>query len=98
VAYVFSPAAARRYLRNRGVCWHRWRSAAGGLAQIDVVVGWWAKRHLVPVWFPTPSLVQHIGEVSTLWLNCRAEGPRAASLFVGTPRPDAPPNGGVPPA
>jgi hypothetical protein len=92
VAFVFSPEAARRYLRDRRVCQHRWRSAAGGLRQIDVLIGWWARRRFVPVWYPTPSLVQHIGEVSTLWLNCRADGPRAASQVVGaSPPPEAPP-------
>jgi hypothetical protein len=98
VAFVFSPAAARRYLRDRRVCRHRWRSAADGLRQIDVLLGRWAWRRFVPVWYPTPSLVQHIGEVSTLWLSCRAAGPRAASQVVGTPRPEAPPSGGVYPA
>jgi hypothetical protein len=97
-AYIFSRAVAQRYLADRRVCRHRWRSARGGLTQIDVVLGRWAWWRRIPVWFPTPSLVQHIGDVSTLWLGSRAAGPRAASLFAGAPRPDAPPNGGVPPA
>ena len=57
--------------------------AADSLTQIDTVIGWWARRRRVPFWFPTPSLVQHIGETSTLWAGCDASGPRAASLFVG---------------
>ncbi|HEX4591801.1 MAG TPA: hypothetical protein VH120_17825, partial [Gemmataceae bacterium] len=81
-AFVFSPEAARRYLRDRRVCQHRWRSAAGGLTQIDVLLGWWAWWRRVPIWLPTPSLIQHVGEVSTIWLDCQTVGPRAANLFV----------------
>jgi hypothetical protein len=82
-AVVFSPPAAKKYLRSRRICRHRWRSAQGGLAQIDVLLGRWAFLRRVPIWFPTPSLVQHLGEVSTLWSDCRVVGPRAASLFLG---------------
>jgi len=83
LALVFPRATARAYLRDRPVCQHRWRSRAGGLAQIDVVIGRWARRRRLPFWFPTPSLVQHIGRTSTLWADCPAAGPRAASLFAG---------------
>src|SRR5205823_4405816 len=83
-AFVFSRDAAQRYLRDRHICQHRWRSARGGLTQIDVLLGWWACRRRVPVWFPTPSLVQHVGDVSTLWLDNSTVGPRAASLLLAT--------------
>jgi hypothetical protein len=83
LALVFPRATVQAYLRDRGVCQHRWRSGAGGLSQIDVVIGWWARRRRIPFWFPTPSLVQHIGETSTLWADSPATGPRAASLFAG---------------
>ena len=81
-AFVFSPEAVKRYLRNRHICRHRWRSVRDGLTQIDVLLGWWAWWYRVPVWFPTPSLVQHVGQVSTLWLDNRTVGRRAANLFV----------------
>jgi hypothetical protein len=84
-AFLFSPAAARRYLRSRRVCQHRWRSAAGGLKQIDVLLGRWAWWRWVPIWYPTPSLVRHVGDVSTLWVENRTVGRRAADLFVGPP-------------
>jgi hypothetical protein len=92
LALVFPRATAQRYLCDRAVCQHRWRSQTGGLSQIDVLLGWWARRRRVPFWFPTPSLVQHIGETSTLAPDNPAAGARAASLFVG----DRP--GGTPPA
>jgi hypothetical protein len=84
-AFVFSREAAQRYLRDRRVCQHRWQAASGGLNQIDVLIGWWALRRRVPLWYPTPSLVQHIGDSSTLYPECSATGPRAASVFVGAP-------------
>jgi hypothetical protein len=84
-AFVFSPKAAKRYLRDRQVCQHRWRSAEGGLAQIDVLIGWWSWWRWVPLWYPTPSLVRHVGQISTLWTDNRTVGKRAANLFVGRP-------------
>ena len=33
---------------------------------VDDVIGMWAERSDVPIWYPTPSLVQHIGETSTI--------------------------------
>lgn len=82
-AFLFSPEAARRYLLSRRVCQHRWRSAEKGLTQIDVLLGWWAWWRRVPIWYPTPSLVRHIGDISTLWVDNRTLGKRAANLFVG---------------
>jgi hypothetical protein len=82
-AFVFSREAAQTYLLDRRVCLHRWRD--GGLAQLDVLIGWWALRRRIPLWYPTPSLVQHVGDASTLYPECSATGPRAASLFVGSP-------------
>jgi hypothetical protein len=83
LALVFPRETAQIYLRDRLLCGHGWRSRRGGLSQIDVIAGWWAWRRGIPFWFPTPSLVQHIGETSTLSPDCRADGSRAASLFVG---------------
>lgn len=83
LAFVFPREVAQAYLRERRVCQHRWRSRSGGLAQIDAVIGWWAQRRHIPIWFPTPSLVQHIGETSTIAADQSAVGVRAASLFVG---------------
>jgi hypothetical protein len=83
LALVFPRSIAQAYLRDRVVCEHRWRSSSGGRTQIDVLLGWWARRRRVPFWFPTPSLVQHIGETSTLWADCSCDGPRVARLYVG---------------
>jgi hypothetical protein len=85
LALVFSRLTAQAYLRDRHICRHRWRSAAKGLSQIDVLLGWWARRRRIPIWFPTPSLVQHIGKTSTLAVDSAAVGRRAASVLVGKP-------------
>jgi hypothetical protein len=82
-AFIFPRAVVQRYLRDRAICEHRWRSVSGGRTQIDVLIGWWARRRRIPFWSPTPSLVQHIGETSTLWADCLLDGPRLARLFAG---------------
>jgi hypothetical protein len=82
-ALVFPRAVLQAYLRDRAVCEHRWRTDGGGLVQIDVLIGWWARRRRIPFWLPTPSLVQHVGETSTLWADNSLDGPRAAKLFAG---------------
>ena len=80
VALIFSRTAAEEFLADPIVierCRHDYQ------AGIDVVIGDWAKRRNIRVIFPTPSLVQHIGDVSTLWSTARAVGLRRATRFVG---------------
>lgn len=80
VALIFSRTAAEEFLADPIVierCRHEYQ------AGIDVVIGDWAKRRNIRVIFPTPSLVQHIGDVSTLWSTARAVGLRRATRFVG---------------
>lgn len=80
VALIFSRSAAEEFLADPIVverCCHDYQ------AGIDTVIGEWAKRRGIRVIFPTPSLVQHIGEVSTLWPTARAVGLRRATRFVG---------------
>ncbi len=80
LAFVFSRRAAQRFLRDRYVFMHRWRPA--GQANIDGVIGRWAYRRRVPLYYPTPSLVQHIGETSTVWRSSRADRDRQADWFA----------------
>jgi hypothetical protein len=82
LAFVFSRRAAHRFLRNRYVISHRRLPEPNGCANIDGVVGRWSNRWRVPLYYPTPSLVQHIGEASTLWRRARAEGTRQADWFA----------------
>ena len=82
-AFVFSAEAARQFISDSIVIRHRLRLGGDGLVHIDDVIGEWAQRLRIPLYFPTPSLVQHIGHVSTLWPSVRALGKRRADRFVG---------------
>lgn len=82
LALVFPNEAARRFVVDHDVFNHRW-SGRRKHAQIDVVVGDWALRHDRDVWYPVPSLVQHIGQTSTIWHEGRASGKRRADRFLG---------------
>lgn len=83
LAFVFPRESAKRFVTDLKVMEHRWRRRNRGCANVDVVVGEWAARCGLKIYFPTPSLVQHIGEVSTLWPTARATGPRRANRFAG---------------
>lgn len=80
LAFLFSRPAAQRFLRDRYVIMHRWRST--GRVNIDGVIGRWAHRRRIPLYFPTPSLVQHIGETSTVWRGSQADHDRQADWFA----------------
>lgn len=82
LAMIFSPAAVHNFLRDEHVFRHRLHGGKHSLAGIDAVIGDWAIRNQVPVWYPTPSLVQHIGNVSTIWESSGANGMRRASRFI----------------
>ena len=81
-AFVFPNQAARQFVVDQDVVEHRWTGRLKH-AQIDVVVGDWALRKQMNVYYPVPSLVQHIGQTSTLWPAGRVTGNRRASLFLG---------------
>lgn len=85
VATVFPRELARAFVTDATVFAHRWLSDPVASLAVDDVVARWASDQGLPVWFPTPSLVQHIGDTSTLWPGTRALGPRRASRFAGDP-------------
>lgn len=80
---IFSQEAALGFLRDSKVIEHRLSPGADGLTNIDGVIGEWALRTRVPIHLPTPSLVQHVGHVSSLWPEVRAFGTRRANRFAG---------------
>lgn len=83
LAFVYSPGAARGFVRDPRVCDHRRLGGEkNGKAGIDAVIGDWAFRNGVPIWFPTPSLVQHVGNTSAIWESSRAVGLRRAVRFI----------------
>lgn len=79
VAMIFSRKAAEEFVRDPVVCGYGHEQKGG----IDTIIGEWANRSQIPVFVPTPSLVQHIGDVSSLWETSRAVGMRRASRFIG---------------
>jgi hypothetical protein len=83
LAFIFSNATAKRFLADRSVVDHRCATTFDGLTKIDILIGAWAQERQVPIYYPTPSLVQHIGQVSTLWPVARAVGARSADRFAG---------------
>jgi hypothetical protein len=85
-AFVFSNSAARHLATDRQVFEHRW---SGGRADthVDVEIGNWARRQDKSVYYPVPSLVQHIGQTSTLWPAGQTTGKRRANWFLGAAPP-----------
>ena len=81
-AFVFSPLAARDFLADMNVVCHRDTRERNPTADIDWCVGQWASRHKQPIYYPTPSLVQHVGQISSLWTGRRAWGRRRASWLA----------------
>jgi hypothetical protein len=86
LALIFPRPVAQHLLLDRSVCghrWDRWQEEHGGLRCTDFVIGQWAWKKRIPVWYPTPSLVQHIGATSTLGLDRQAADERRADLWAG---------------
>lgn len=85
-ALVFPRESVKRIVTDAEVLEHRWVGKRGGRANIDTLIGKWAVRNGLHVYFPTPSLAQHIGETSTLWPMARVAGRRRADRFPGDVR------------
>lgn len=83
LAFIFSRTAAQRFLADREVVLHRWNPLRDPLTGIDWRIGEWAAAQNIPIHYPCPSLVQHIGHTSTLWPGQRILGFRRASRFAG---------------
>ena len=86
VAFAFSRGAAEALVSDAEALARCRDSRAGG---IDAWIGQWALRRRIPLLVPTPSLVQHMGDVSTLWETARAVGVRRASRWLGDELPRA---------
>ena len=78
VALIFRRAVAQELLHDI----HQGRLDLEGNAGIDLRIGLWANHRPVTLWHPSPSLVQHIGQVSSIWKRSRAVGLRRASRFI----------------
>lgn len=89
LAFIFPRDSLIHFLAHYGMTWRthgRVDKGSGerGLRWNDVVVGKWSVQFKKPVWYCSPSLVQHVGETSTVWgSGNKARGKRAARDFVG---------------
>lgn len=73
---------------------YRQRGPRDGMDHIDTVIGCWATRANLPLYVFRPSLVQHIGDTSTIWTQATNTGIRRADHFLG---PDTDANALFPP-
>lgn len=60
------------------------------IAQVDTALGFWAPTQ-GGLWTCLPSLVQHVGDTSTIYKSNRAVGRRMAQWMMGTPPAHLPP-------
>lgn len=84
LAFVFSRESAERFATDPAIFEHR-RNQTEGLINVDIQIGHWAHEQRLPIYFPTPSLVQHVGDSSSVWVDssARALGDRRADRFTG---------------
>jgi len=83
VAFIFPRECAERFVRDPEIQ-HQCRSGGNAAtAGISMLIGNWAWQAGIPISFTTPSLVQHIGEVSAIYETSRAVGIRRASRYLG---------------
>jgi hypothetical protein len=81
-AVAFPRELAKAFVTDRAVFEHRWDRDELAATSIGDVISEWAANRGVPVWLPTPSLVKHIGDTSTIWPMIRAKGNRQAVSFA----------------
>ena len=83
VAFIFSNEVVRAWLTSPLVYDHRALANNEGLSKIDVMIGLFSQSTGVSIHYPSPSLVQHIGTISTIWQFARAVNARKAGQFIG---------------
>jgi hypothetical protein len=83
LAFVFPPEVATRLVLDQRLFQFRRQAVPPGHVEIDALMGHWAQSERIPVWYPVPSLVQHVGNTSTLWAGSANGGPRRARWFAG---------------
>ncbi|MBC8356655.1 MAG: hypothetical protein H8E66_32165 [Planctomycetes bacterium] len=83
VALLYPRNLLKQFITDRVVLEYRERSVDRKLAGFPDAVRDWKDTHGIPVFLPTPSLVQHIGQTSSIWSHGRAVGDRYADQFLG---------------
>jgi hypothetical protein len=84
LAFIFPREIAQQLVVAPAVFRHRWAEGDEGRVGIPDVIADWAVATSTPLYFPSPSLVQHIGETSAIWLRAFNLSPaRRAGRFLG---------------
>lgn len=86
-ALIFSRRTLIKLLADPMIVEHRLAADNAGLANIDGLIGAWAEDTGTPVSNTSPSLSQHIGHISSLWVHSRAFINRSAACFAGNAPP-----------
>ena len=86
-AFIFSNAAARKFLGDLNVVGHPVLGIMDGRKNVDSVVGDWCRRAGREFWLHSPSLTEHIGVRSTLWKSAALSGKRVSADFSGEQTP-----------
>jgi hypothetical protein len=87
VTLLFPAVIAKAFLTDFAVLERRWHPDEKVATTLGDLITTWANRQGIATWFPTPSLVRHIGDTSTLWPALRASGAQRAGRFADDPQP-----------
>jgi hypothetical protein len=69
VAFIFPREIAQRLVIAPTVFGHRWSAAGDSCVGIPDVLATWADASGIPFYYCSPSLVQHVGQTSSIWLG-----------------------------
>ena len=81
--FVFPPAVARSLLLDGELRCALLSASVENHIPIPEVLHDWVRRSGMKVWFPVPSLTQHIGTTSTIWMDAAITEGRRAHWFAG---------------
>ncbi len=81
LAVIFPPELARSFLSDTKVVERAIVRAAEKHLPIPELLREWQLRKRIAVWCPYPSLVQHIGQTSSIWPHVGLTTHRTAPLF-----------------
>ena len=81
LAVAFPPGAARAILLHPGFLRHR--ESRNGTHGIDLALAEWMNSSGLPGFVHTPSLVDHIGQISSIFRSVRDGPERRTDSFVG---------------
>jgi hypothetical protein len=82
-AFVLPPDIARALVSDAQLS-DACRSALNGChVPIPQLLADWCRRSRTEVWYPNPSLVQHVGNTSTIWMDAAITAGRRAYWFCG---------------